>query len=98
MSYFLSFTLSAKEDLRLLKISSHLEKRYKAVVKSLRLLVDNPKHPGLQTHHYSSLQGPDGQKVFEAYAQQNTPGAYRIFFYYGSDTGEIIIIAITPHP
>ncbi len=97
MIYFLSFTPCAQQDLRELKASRHLEKRYKAVVKCLHLLADNPKHPGLQTHQYSSLHGPDGEKVFEAYAEQNTPGAYRIFFCYGSERGEILIIAITPH-
>jgi 3'-phosphoadenosine 5'-phosphosulfate sulfotransferase len=46
-----------------------------------------------------------GKKVFEAYVQQNTPGAYRVFWYYGPDEVDksgkrpvITIIAITPHP
>jgi mRNA-degrading endonuclease RelE of RelBE toxin-antitoxin system len=98
MTYFLSFTPSAKEDLQLLKKTAHLQKRYRAVVKSLRFLVDNPKHPSLQTHQYHSFQGPGGEKIFEAYAEQDTPAAYRIFFYYGQDRGEIVITAITPHP
>ena len=98
MSFFLSFTPGAKQDLRELKKSAHLEKRFKAVSKALKLLTDNPRHPGLQTHPYTSLYGPKGEKVFEAYAEQNTPAAYRIFFYYGKARGEVIIFAITPHP
>jgi len=98
MTYYLGFTPSAKEDIRLLKESRHLQKQYNAVKKSLNFLVANPKHPSLQTHQYYSLQGPDGEKVFEAYAEQDTSAAYRIFFYYGPDRGEIVIAAITPHP
>jgi hypothetical protein len=47
----------------------------------------------------------NGEKVFEAYAQNNTPGAYRIFWQYGPDEAKgkkripiIIVVAITPHP
>ena len=47
------------------------------------ILSQNPKHPGLQTHEFVSLKGPKGRKVFEAYAEQATPAAYRIFWYYG---------------
>ncbi|MDO8663132.1 MAG: hypothetical protein Q7K98_07965 [Candidatus Omnitrophota bacterium] len=98
MSCFLSFTPSAKQSLKELKDSAHLEKRFKAVTKALKYLVENPRHPSLQTHQYFSLFGPSREKVFEAYAEQDTPAAYRIFFYYGSSRGEIVVFAITPHP
>jgi hypothetical protein len=98
MSFFLSFTPSAKQDLKELKKSANLEKRFRAVSKALKLLADNPRHPGLRTHTYTSLCGPSGEKVFEAYAEQNTPAAYRIFFYYGQARGEMVVFAITPHP
>ena len=94
----LAFTEPAKEAIRVLKHSPHLEKRYKAVQKALRFLSQNPKHPSLQTHKFFSLQGPRGEEVFEAYAEQNTPAAYRIFFFYGPSPKEITIIAVTPHP
>ena len=75
-----------------------LKKRYNAVQKTLKLLSENPRHPSLQTHQYYSISGPKGEKIFEAYAEQNTPSAYRVFFYYGPGKGEITIFAITPHP
>lgn len=98
MSFSLSFTPSAKQSLKELKDSSHLEKRFKAVSKALKCLIEDPRHPSLQTHQYFSLSGPNGEKIFEAYAEQDTPAAYRIFFYYGRTRGEIVIFAITPHP
>jgi hypothetical protein len=56
------------------------------------------RHRSLQTHEYTDMKGENGEKVWEAYAQNNTSGAYRIFFHYGPEKGEITIIAITPHP
>ena len=98
MNFFLTLTNTAKQDLKKLKKSAHLEKSFKAVSKALKLLEDNPRHPGLQTHLYTSLLGPHGEKILEAYAEQHTPAAYRIFFYYGKVRGQIIVFAITPHP
>ncbi|HEY9723294.1 MAG TPA: hypothetical protein V6D47_14890 [Oscillatoriaceae cyanobacterium] len=70
----------------------------KAVQKAIRYLAENPRHPGLNTHEYDSLQGANGERVWEAYAENATPGAYRIFWHYGPGKGIITIIAITPHP
>ena len=98
MSFSLSFTPNAKQTLKELKNSDHLEKRFKAVSKALKFLTEDPRHPSLQTHQYFSLFGPNEEKVFEAYAEQDTPAAYRIFFYYGRTRGEIVVFAITPHP
>ncbi|MGH7318725.1 MAG: hypothetical protein ACRELA_03735 [Candidatus Rokuibacteriota bacterium] len=58
----------------------------------------NLKHPSLNTHEYTSLRGANGEKVFEAYAEQKTPAAYRIFWHYGPGPGVITVVAITPHP
>jgi len=73
-------------------------KRLKAVGKAIAYLQTNPRHPGLKTHKYSSMIGPNGEEVFEAYAENQTPGAYRIFWCYGPSKNEITILAITPHP
>lgn len=79
---------------------SKSEGLFKQVDKCVRLLLENPRHPGLSTHEYDSVPHPFDQKpkVFEAYAQNRTPGAYRLFWCYGPGKGEITIIAITPHP
>ncbi len=98
MKFILGFAKTAEEDLERLKKDSGLKKQYKAVTKALELLQQNPKHPSLQTHLYRSLKGPNSEKVFEAYAEQQTPSAYRIFFYYSSTKGKIIILTIIPHP
>lgn len=73
---------------------------FKQVHKCIRHLISNPKHPGLATHEYHTLTNPYNEKgkVFEAYAQNDTAGAYRVFWCYGPDRRQITIIAITPHP
>ena len=91
-------TNEARKQLDKLKADKGLQKRYKAVKKAIRFLSHNPKHPGLQTHEFTSLEGPKGEKVFEAYAEQSTPAAYRIFWCYGPDKKQITLVAITPHP
>jgi hypothetical protein len=80
--------------------SSREEGLFRQVCKTVLLLSHNPRHPGLQTHPYHSLENPfdPRAKVFEAYAQHRTPGAYRVFWCYGPGKDEITIIAITPHP
>jgi hypothetical protein len=57
----------------------------------------NLRHPSLNAHKFTSIKGPNREKVSEAYAQQNTPSAYRIFWYYGFGKNQITIVAITPH-
>ena len=80
------------------KLSVSLKKRLKAVRKALGYLEVNPRHPSLNTHKFSSLSGPNGEEVLEAYAENQTASAYRIFWYYGPGKGVITIIAIAPHP
>ena len=90
-------TDEAREQLVRLKSDKGLSKRYKAVKKAIQFLSGNPRHPGLSTHEFTTLKGPGGEKVFEAYAEQATPAAYRIFWFYGPKENQITIVAITPH-
>ena len=94
----LEWTDEAKKTYGLIKGDASQEKRYKAVKKTISFLAANPRHNSLQTHEYLSLKGPNGEKVFEAYAEQKTPAAYRVFWYYGPSRNVITIFAITPHP
>jgi hypothetical protein len=94
----LRWSKEAEANYNRLRSNPSEEKRYKAVKKTLGLLARNPRHNSLQTHEYVSLVGPNKEKVFTAYAEQNTPAAYRVFWYYGPEKGIITIFAITSHP
>lgn len=98
MQFFLTLSDESKKQLSKLKKDPANSKRYKAVIKTLKLLENNPRHPGLNTHEYTALSKEFGRKVFEAYAENRTPSAYRIFWCYGEQKGEITILTITPHP
>jgi pyocin large subunit-like protein len=80
--------------------ASKEEGLFKQVRKCITLLKNDPRHPSLETHECKSLANPHNPKgkVFEAYAQHKTPGAYRVFWCYGPHKDQITIIAITPHP
>lgn len=59
----------------------------------------NLRHPSIATHKHHKYTGPNGEELFQSYAQNNRPGAYRIFWYYDKKRrGIIIISAILPHP
>ena len=101
----IKFTLTADEQYTTLENSPATAAIFDQVRKAIGYLEIDPHHPSLNTHEFTSLTGANGEKVFEAYAQNNTPGAYRIFWHYGPDetkgkkrTPVITIVAITPHP
>jgi len=98
MAFKLLFTDQAYDDLLKIQKNKSLLKRQKAVHKALAYLESDPRHPALNTHKFTAFTGVHGEDVFEAYAEKNTPAAYRIFWYYGPKKSEITIIAITSHP
>ena len=101
----LKFTPTADSQLAALEAAPSQAALLTQVRKTLSVLEMDPQHPGLQTHEFLSLTGVNGEKIFEAYAQNNTPGAVRIFWHYGPDeiiarerAPVITIVAITRHP
>ena len=106
MNRKLRYKPTADEQLCSIENDPSLKGVLKQVRKTLGYLETNLQAKSLQTHEFKSLTMRYGRKVFEAYVQQDTPGAYRVFWYYGDDdtakNGQripiITIIAITPHP
>ena len=80
------------------RLAAEDEKKLLKVQRTLGRMEANIRHPGLQTHEYHGLAGANGEKVWEAYVENNTPGAYRVFWHYGPGDRVITILAITPHP
>jgi hypothetical protein len=101
----IKFTPTADQQLTALEETPAKAATLRQVRKALGYLELDPRHPSLHTHEFLWLTGLNGEKIFEAYAQNKTPGAYRIFWHYGPDeisgkkrTPVITIVAITPHP
>jgi hypothetical protein len=101
----IDFTPTADAQYSALEKAPSKARIFEQVRKALSYLEIDPHHPSLNTHEFTSLAGANGEKVFEAYAQNNTPCAYRIFWHYGPDETKgkkrvpaITVVAITPHP
>jgi hypothetical protein len=84
-------------------------KKHGKVVKCLRKIAEDPRQPGLNSHKYDSMIGPNGEEVWESYVENNSPSAWRTFWCYGPNeredndpTGAVVqiitVVAITPHP
>ena len=102
----LRFKPRAAAELSVLEADPAMSGVLRQVRKTLDYLETDLRSKSLQTHKFESLSRIYKKEVFEAYAQQKTPAAYRIFWHYGPDeTGGrgnriaiITIVAITPHP
>ena len=97
MIFELIFTEKADSQLDSLERSKDKKVVLKAVRKTLALMETDLRHSSLQTHENSDLEGANGEKVFESYAQNRTSGAYRIFWHYGPQKGQLTVVAIVPH-
>ena len=98
MKFELVFTEHADEQMDELETEKDKKTVLKAVNKILGFMETNLRHPSLHTHKYDELEGPNGEEVFESYAQNRTPGAYRVFWHYGPGKGKITILEICAHP
>lgn len=96
MPFSLHLTATAKATLEQLERDSGLAKRLNAVRKTLIRVESAPSRPS--EPQISVVGGSNGEDVFEAYAEQSTPAAYRVFWCYGPEKGQITIIAIARHP
>jgi mRNA-degrading endonuclease RelE of RelBE toxin-antitoxin system len=96
MQFRLQYSTEARDALKNLEQTD--PKKYRKVAKTLALMETNLRHPGLQTHKFDDLSGPNDEEVFEAYVENKTSGAFRVFWYYGSGQAVITVLSITPHP
>ncbi|MDD4875888.1 MAG: hypothetical protein PHQ86_01970 [Dehalococcoidales bacterium] len=102
----LRFKPIADEQLTKLENTPALEGVLKQVRKILGYLETNLEANSLHIHPHKALSIRYNQKINESYVQQDTPGAYRVFWYYGKDELDkkrkpipiITVVAITPHP
>ena len=97
MKFEIIFTDNAVKQFKDLERSKNKSVVFKALKKTLGLMEVNLRYPSLNTHEFKSIDGPHGEKMFESYVQNKTPGAYRIFWYYGPKKGCLTITSIIPH-
>jgi hypothetical protein len=95
--FTLQYSSSATAELGRLAVDKGLADRRASVLKALGNLQVNPKHPSLQTHVYQGALCPHKRELYEAYAENNRPGAYRLFFCY-QPNWTIYVVDIMQHP
>jgi hypothetical protein len=99
VKFELERTTVAIEQLAALENDNGLFRQLKAVRKALGYMQSNINHPSLNVYPYRGKTCPHGDTLFEAYAQNDTPAAHRIFFCYPpNERGKILVVAITKHP
>lgn len=94
----LYYTAEAEKVLADLDSKQYQQKRKKVHRTLKQLEVYGPRHPGLQSHPYQSVRGPGGAQLWESYVENRTPGAWRIWWTYGPEAGQLTIVTIGPHP
>lgn len=97
-SFTLRVTDEARQVLADLADSAQYEAKLRKVGRTLSRIETNPRHPGLNSHKYDSIEGLGGEEVWESYVENRTPSAWRVFWHYGPGAGVITIVTIGPHP
>jgi hypothetical protein len=96
MPFELRFTDEAKSQF---EATATDERKHKKIAKCFGLIQTDPKHPSLHSHKYSVMKALNGSAdVWESYVENNTPAAWRVFWIYGPEKGQITIVAVTEHP
>ena len=91
MGFKLRLTREAKDHLAALEKDL---KKLKKVRRCLGQIQIDPRHPGLNSHKYSVMKTEDRKDLWESYVENNTPAAWRVFWFYGPEGDMITITAI----
>lgn len=90
--YKLVLAPEVDSDLKTLRADKSRQKIFKAVTKRLEFLANDPKHKSLQTHPFKSGFGPDNERIWVSYAENKTPDAWRILWYYPKGRRMVIVV------
>lgn len=97
MQFKLQMTPEAKEQLSVIMNDSGKAGLQKQIKKCFKLLSENPRHPGLNSHPLVGSEESVGLKIWTSYIQNKTPAAHRVLWSYSKTKKEIIVLQIIPH-
>ena len=95
MPFLIALTNSAEEALVDLQRTN--DRKYRKVLRALGKLAVNPRHSGLSSHKLETVKGPGKEEAWESYVENHTPGAWRIYWFYGPVTNTITVFAVIAH-
>lgn len=73
-------------------------RRYKKLLACLAKLEQDPHHPSLNSHRYEAFDKVYDQPVWESYVENRTPAAWRVWWAFGPERGQITVLDAGPHP
>lgn len=97
MQFKLQMTLEAKSQLAGIMNDGSKAGLQKQIRKCFKLLAENPRHPGLNSHPLAGSEESTGLKIWTSYVQNKTSAAHRILWSYSRTKREIVILQIVPH-
>jgi len=89
----LVLTRDAHDSLEGLKDSPEKQRN---VHRALARLERDPRHPGLHSHPFHTFSGPGRETIWESCVEIQRSAAWRIWWFYGPEEGQITIVAIGP--
>jgi len=95
MAYIL---ILSPQAVSVLKALERDPKKHRKVIRCLALIEESPQYPGLHSHLYDAIKGSLGERIWESYVENNTPSAWRVWWFYGPGDDRITIYSIGPHP
>lgn len=66
--------------------------RYEKVGHCLHKLSQDPRHPGLRSKRFKSLDRKHAEAIWESYVENKVAAAYRLFWHYGPGKDEIAVL------
>ena len=94
MPFKLEMTSQAEQQITEIMKDNSKQGLQKQLKKALKLLSENPRHPGLNSHPIGEIEGV---KVWTSYVQNKTPQAHRILWSYAIVKNTIYILQVVPH-
>lgn len=64
----------------------------------MKNLSADPMYPGLKSHEITELSRRYEMRVWQSYLENKKNGAHRMYWVYGPDQQEIMIVGLEPHP
>lgn len=108
----LFFSSNAQEELKAIEKDSAKKDKWNKIQKTLNLIANDPMYPGLNSKkiHKATVLFPSGIKeyfdeigwvrsdsIMQSYVENHVAGAYRIYWIYGANPKEILILRVTNH-
>lgn len=93
-----SLVLVEKVEETIADLAKHDVRKHKKVIKCLGFLEQDPKYPSLASTRYQTMYSATVEPIWESYVENHLPSAWRVWWFYGPEDGEITVVDLGPHP